>query len=558
MRFAPFFKLLLAALAVSVALVAPAPVSAQAGDIGNPLTLCVARAVAGQQARMVFAGKVPLDCKSRQTDFGGGDFWVLSSSFSKRGEVALRSGSLWQDRRIVYALYADGVILKRVSDGLAASRNLQLGAIFLDQLPSRPAPLVRVLWRIEGSANLRGIVNGARIATMRESGWSNLKMAAMYAAFAGLCLALLVHNLALWGALRHRFQLAYCLMVATLLVYALSSSGTLAWLFPDIANNDRMRINYLGLGMAAASALGFARSFFEERVFSGAIGRFGTALMVLLVATSAGFALLAPWHIAILDKCYTASFLAMMMFVPVLLVRAWQKHSNYLWLFALAWGAPVVFAGLRIANNLNLTGWSFWVDNSTILSMTAEALLSSCAIAYRIRLLSIERDLARSEELVARALADTDPLTGLLNRRAFLDRAIGREGEQALHVLDLDHFKAVNETIGHDGGDEVLRVVARVLRASVPSDALVARIGGEEFALVVAADRPLDPGSVLERLRAERMPFDLAVTASIGSCTGPLGSEIDWKKLYRRADRALYDAKAEGRDRVRRSEQLAA
>ena len=68
----------------------------------------------------------------------------------------------------------------------------------------------------------------------------------------------------------------------------------------------------------------------------------------------------------------------------------------------------------------------------------------------------------------ARLLADADPLTGLLNRRAFLEQAIGRPGAQTLHLIDIDHFKAVNDTLGHDGGDEVLRVFARTLRAAVP------------------------------------------------------------------------------------------
>ncbi len=558
MCFVRLFRFLLLLFIVPGALLMPGAAQAQAGDIGQPLTLCVASVGADHGPRSVFGGSVPLDCTSPQTSHGSGDFWVLSNRFSEHGEIALRSGSMWQQSRTVYALYADGVILKRISDGKAASRTLQLGAIFLDRLPARKAPLVQILWKIEGSANLRGIVNGPRIASFRESGWSNLQMAAIYAAFAGLCLALLVHNMALWGALRQRFQLSYCLMLATLLIYALSSSGALAWLWPDIANNDRLRINYLGLGMAASTALLFARSFFEERVFAGAIGRISSALIASLMISSSALALLAPWHMALLDNAFSISFVGLIAFVPVLLIRAWQKRSNYLWLFALAWGAPVVFASLRVANNFNLTHWSFWVDNSTILSMTAEALLSSLAIAYRIRLLSVERDLARSDELVARALADTDPLTGLLNRRAFLDRAIGRQGDQLLFVLDLDHFKAVNETIGHDGGDEVLRVVARVLRASVPPHGLVARIGGEEFALVTALEHPLDPEVILSKLRAERMPFDLAVTASIGGCSGPLTSEIDWKKLYRRADRALYDAKALGRDRARQSDALAA
>ena len=505
MRFDLVFKLLLVLLAALASMTGVAPASAEtgglayarAGDIGKPLRLCVARAVPGQTAAAVFGGHVPLDCAVGQASFGSGDFWVLADPINVRGDVAVRSASLWQARRTLHARYADGTILKRVSDTRQASRELQLGAIFSDRVPGRSAPLVRLLWRVDGAANIRGIVVGARTASLRESGWSNLKMAALYAAFGGLCVALLVHHLSLWWAMRHRFQLAYCLMIATLMIYALSSSGAIAWWWPDIDNNDRLRINYIGLALAASTAVVFARTFFEERVFAGAIRHLSMAVIGALMSSSLAFALLAPWHIFLLDRLFTLSFVALMAFVPVLLVRAWQKRSNFLWLFAIAWGAPVLFAGLRIASNFNLTTWSFWIDNSTVLSMTAEALLSSLAISYRIRMLSVERDLARTEESAARTLADIDPLTGLLNRRAFLTRAIGREGDQLLHVVDLDHFKVVNETIGHDGGDEVLRVVARVLRTALPADALVARIGGEEFALLAAIDRPIDAHEVL-------------------------------------------------------------
>ncbi|PKP91147.1 MAG: hypothetical protein CVT77_13120, partial [Alphaproteobacteria bacterium HGW-Alphaproteobacteria-16] len=154
-------------------------------------------------------------------------------------------------------------------------------------------------------------------------------------------------------------------------------------------------------------------------------------------------------------------------------------------------------------------------------------------------------------------LADTDPLTGLLNRRAFLAQAIGRKGDQTLLVLDLDHFKQVNDTIGHDGGDEVLRAVARAMRALAPPGTLVARIGGEEFAMVGNTGQTADTDALLTRLRATRMPFDLRVTASIGIATGPLMEERDWKKLYRAADRALFDAKAGGRDRAKAARQAA-
>lgn len=529
----------------------PAAARADVGMIGDPVAICIAPAKPGQRAADLFAGRIPVDCSSPQRKFGSGDFWVLSSRVNRRGDVALRSGSVWQARRTVYALYADGKIIARTADGRAASRDLQLGAIFLDRLPARDTPLVRVAWKIEGSANLRGIVNGPRLATIRESGWSNLHLAAIYAGFAGMCLALIVHHLALWTAMRHQFQLKYVLMVVILLGFTFTSSGAIAWAFPDIDNNDRLRLNYIGLGLSAAAALSFARSFFEERVFAGAIGRSATIISLAVLLASFGYAILAPWRMMLLDKAFALAFIALIGLVGAILWRAWRLRSNYLWVFALAWGAPVALAGVRVANNFGLIGWSFWVDQSTMLSMAAEALLSSIGITYRIRLLSRERDEARVQELAARALADTDPLTGLLNRRAFLRRAIGREGEQTLFVIDLDHFKAVNETIGHDGGDEVLRVYARGLRNGAPHGALVARIGGEEFAVLMDAQHAVDPDDLLARLRSERMPFDLAITASIGTCTGPLATEIDWKTLYRRADRALYAAKADGRDRVR-------
>ncbi|MFX5510277.1 hypothetical protein ABTD49_20655, partial [Acinetobacter baumannii] len=84
--------------------------------------------------------------------------WVLSNRFRITGEHVLRSASLWQLRRTVYARYADGVVVRQVKDAAAASKSLQLGAIFLDRLPARPAPLTQIAWKIEGSANLRGIV----------------------------------------------------------------------------------------------------------------------------------------------------------------------------------------------------------------------------------------------------------------------------------------------------------------------------------------------------------------------------------------------------------------
>ncbi|MFL9841246.1 diguanylate cyclase [Sphingomonas sp. ST-64] len=541
---------------LAIAGAAPAHATApgwSAGTTGRPLSVCVRRAAPGDDPRKIVRDLAGFDCATPQLQFGPGDFWVVSQPIGERSRsrrpLSARIGSVWQDRVTLHVLYADGRMRRATTQN--TSRRIQIGAVVEDPLPRLRAPVDRLLWKVEGSANLRGIVINPRLATQAESHRANLAMTLLYGAFGGLCIALLVYNLALWASLRHRFQLAYGLMIAALMAYAVTSSGALAWLMPDIVNNTRLRINYLLLSVAAASALWFARTFFEAHVFGPRLRRLVRWTIAALLLTGVAVAACTPLAPRFFDGLYNWVFAAVLITVSAVLVSAWRRRSNFLWLFAIAWAAPILAAGMRVFASLGLIPWSFLLDNSTLLSMAAEALLSSIAIAYRIRLLSRERDEAVAAEAVARRLADIDPLTGLLNRRAFLAQAIGRERPQTLLILDLDHFKQVNETIGHDGGDEVLRVVARTLRALAPPDALIARVGGEEFAVVSDAAQPLDPEGPLGRLRTTRMPFDLPVTASIGTATGPLLNEKHWKTLYRAADRALFAAKAAGRDRAK-------
>ncbi|GMV40460.1 MAG: hypothetical protein AMXMBFR64_21760 [Myxococcales bacterium] len=161
--------------------------------------------------------------------------------------------------------------------------------------------------------------------------------------------------------------------------------------------------------------------------------------------------------------------------------------------------------------------------------------------------------------------ATTDPLTGLPNRAAFAahlaDRAAAcrvRGTSMAVLMLDVDYFKRVNDTWGHPAGDAVLRTVAATLQEGVRRDDLAARWGGEEFAVVLAGvDRPVAE-MLADRLRAAiaatAMPVatpdgPLRVTVSVGVSTyGPATNTPD--TLVASADRALYQAKQSGRDRV--------
>jgi diguanylate cyclase (GGDEF)-like protein len=150
--------------------------------------------------------------------------------------------------------------------------------------------------------------------------------------------------------------------------------------------------------------------------------------------------------------------------------------------------------------------------------------------------------------------AATDPLTGLLNRRAF-DERLGHEvararrerRELALVLVDLDHFKAINDRDGHLAGDRVLRQVAAALAAVVRDGDLAARLGGDEFALVL---RDADAGAgeaVAQRVRAALAAAGApAVTVSAGVCA--LGDLPDAQALTAAADAALYATKRAGRD----------
>lgn len=162
-------------------------------------------------------------------------------------------------------------------------------------------------------------------------------------------------------------------------------------------------------------------------------------------------------------------------------------------------------------------------------------------------------------------MAVTDALTGLHNRRyldnhleTLFNRAVTRERPLSVMITDLDRFKTVNDTYGHDGGDDVLREFAKRLRRNVRGIDLACRYGGEEFLVVLPDTEGQDAERVAERIRAEieRTPFivgregtSVSITISVGvSCVKHAPDSVE--ALIKRADVALYEAKRGGRNRV--------
>ena len=193
-------------------------------------------------------------------------------------------------------------------------------------------------------------------------------------------------------------------------------------------------------------------------------------------------------------------------------------------------------------------------------AMIVLVLMGSTFIA--IRLQRIRRRLMQQKHQRISHLATHDELTGLVNRRhmAELIRMELQRCERAgrplvLAILDLDHFKSINDSEGHAAGDQVLQAFARTVQATVRNTDMLARWGGEEFVLMLYDSDAASALGLLERVRAKvqamELPFDgrsVRVTVSMGVALSRPGEPLE--RLLERADVALYEAKSQGRNRV--------
>jgi diguanylate cyclase (GGDEF)-like protein len=190
-----------------------------------------------------------------------------------------------------------------------------------------------------------------------------------------------------------------------------------------------------------------------------------------------------------------------------------------------------------------------------LLYFVANALVVASSLAY----LLMHRERADEE---TRRLATTDPLTGLFNRRTFIElaeRELARSRRDStplsFMILDLDHFKQVNDTYGHLVGDEVLVAFTMLIRDCARRGDLVVRYGGEEFCVLLPATALSAAVALAERIRAATAATALTtrpmrITVSVGVTAYAGIQDVSLDTLLARADEALYRAKNEGRDRV--------
>lgn len=184
-------------------------------------------------------------------------------------------------------------------------------------------------------------------------------------------------------------------------------------------------------------------------------------------------------------------------------------------------------------------------------------------VRVQLKVKSLQDELKRSNDML-RTLSITDPLTHLHNRRHLMEmvekefqRASRKGAHLSLIILDIDYFKKVNDTYGHQEGDRVLTILADIVRRRLRSYDLAARYGGEEFVLLLPETPVPEAMAIAERLRLEVQEhiFDgslqgQVLTISLGVATYPSSRIESIDSLFRQADEALYRAKQSGRNRV--------
>ncbi|UTF58659.1 diguanylate cyclase [Gilvimarinus sp. DA14] len=372
--------------------------------------------------------------------------------------------------------------------------------------------------------------------------------------FYGALAILVIMSLVFAVMLRQLNALYYALfLLATALMWLPLNGLGFQWLWPKAVywHNEGFHLSYL---VFVFFALQFSKNFLQLAHLSPKLLRVFNAVQWVALVTAA--IRLAGFYLPVLVLSF-ALLVVLGIIIPLASAVVWRRGLGYAFWSLLAW--LLYAAGLITSIISAATQWLPWGMTPLLMVQTASMLESMfLMIGMATWLVSLELDRQK-----ALSLANEDPLTGLGNRRclqaAFEQSKSSPEQDTRpsyLIMIDLDYFKAINDTYGHDAGDQVLREVGQLLKRSCREEDVVTRYGGEEFAILLRAADQNRALAIAERIRQEFSAtptryrhHEIAHTLCCGIAEV---SNPQWQpsaqEMMRHADEALYQAKAAGRN----------
>ena len=369
----------------------------------------------------------------------------------------------------------------------------------------------------------------------------------------GMMLALMIYNFFLYLSARKIENIVYALYLISGTVWVALSYGVAANFF-GIFSAELLQLNSNLLSMPSFLVI-FVMLIFETKKH---YPKEHIALSIIL------FLLVADFIYSLFDivgALKPASSLAALMMTGTfgVSISLWRKGNTLAKYFLLGHSMFVIFNMLAVLYYKGISDANVINSHGVGIGILLEALMMAFILSYRIK--SLEKIKAQQTEL--NRLVDTDPMTGLYNRRYFdrkseelIAAMASNQQELTLLIADLDHFKNINDTYGHDVGDKVIIAFANILTSEQGLADIACRYGGEEFVLLLNCNL-LDAKQVAERIRQKAQETYITInevqtvqfTVSIGvHSVGHASTTV--KETLTIADKALYKAKSNGRNCV--------
>jgi len=500
-------------------------------------------------------------CGGSPEGYQHGSLWLLGGvrSVSGGGRTPVLMVHSSRFDLLVGFRYADGAIVWQDVHSGNFSGHWRLGGQIGFEAPLRDARLTGVVMRFDRLASAE--VLRIRLVRSEVSDLQTIALASLIGAALMMLVIGAVYNFTLGLAVRRTFPVLQGLWSATMALWGAIWSQLHLFVVPGMAGTLSSQVGtMLASTMLMLTALSLI-SAIEPADMPRWLRRLGLGLALLVGGLGVPLGLMRSGAIDLVANIEGGLIIAMVAVIIACLAVAWRRGSSAARVFAGAWLVPLLVMSLSGFFNLGDVLWGGGPQMLVLLSAAWQTVWLSLAATRRFMLLRQERDQAVAAEAIAHEQARRDPLTGLSNRRGFIERIAplleantgGKNSAVALFLLDIDSFKAINDAYGHDAGDAVLIAVARRLQRWDSPVQVVGRLGGEEFAILVAGMGRFAAHSFAESVRQALAACDhgfggASVTVSIGMVMAGPGDTF--ATLYRAADVALYAAKHQGRNRV--------